>query len=400
MQITTALIKKFHKAKAGTFKRQDNLQIEVGTAKTKVIYLRFYWKQNGIQQRRQIAGLTIQSTPAQVKAADARYQHMRGNLLQGITPADEAASERRAKEWREREVGYRLTVEKLFEDYFDVKRPDREPAGFKADQQRYKNHIHPIIGRLIAEDVRRSELNKVVQRLVKAEKLTQAHYVARQLGTVWRWGFRHDPDKFPLNPEIAAGLESPKISSGERVATEKELIRIIKVGSPLSKALLYMGNRVADTQQMGWDDFDEDDKHWLEIPKEKYKGKKKAHRIYITSTVLGFIAEAQKIAPSDKWCFVGARGNCISKGSQYNQWQEIGLNKVRAKNEESTLKMQDVRRTFFSWIEEHYSYEIAGVVSGHVKPGIGRTYGKYEYKKQKVEIMKRWEQRLNALSKN
>ena len=96
---------------------------------------------------------------------------------------------------------------------------------------------------------------------------------------------------------------------------------------------------------------------------------------------------------------MGARGNCISKGSQYNQWQEIGLNKVRAKNEESTLKMQDVRRTFFSWIEEHYSYEIAGVVSGHVKPGIGRTYGKYEYKKEKEEIMKRWEQRLNALTK-
>ena len=210
MQITTALSKKFHRAKAGTFKRQDNLQIEVGTAKTKVIYLRFYWKQNGIQQRRQIAGLTIQSTPAQVKAADARYQQMRGNLLQGITPADTESSERKARVWREeREQRYRLTVDQLFEEFFEIKKPNREPAGLKADQQRYRNHIQPIIGRLIAEDVRRSELNKVVQRLVKAERLTQAGYIARMLRTVWLWGFRYDPDKYPLNPELAASLDYP-----------------------------------------------------------------------------------------------------------------------------------------------------------------------------------------------
>ena len=63
--------------------------------------------------------------------------------------------------------------------------------------------------------------------------------------------------------------------------------------------------------------------------------------------------------------------------------------------------MQDVRRTFFSWIEEEYDngYMLAGVVAGHVKPGMGRTYGKYEYRKEKEEIMKRWERHLNALSK-
>ena len=400
MKISTAQIKEYLKKKGGTAKRIQNLWIEVGTGNPKEIHFRFYWKQSGRRYYRHVASLGADTKPKQVKMADEKYQTMYANLRMGITPLDTEKSEAKAIKWKELEHGYRLTVEQLFEEYFEVKKANREPAGWIADQQRYRNHIHPIIGKVFAEDVRRSDLNKIIQRLVKAEKNTQAHYIARFLRAVWLWAFRYDPDKYPLNPELAASLDAPQISRGERVATKAELTRILQVGSPLSKALLYMGNRRMDTRQMGWDDFDEDDKNWLEIPKEKYKRKEKSHRIYITDTVLGLIAKAQEIAPSNTWCFVGARGNCISQGTQWKQWQEIELEELRPKNEEHSLRMQDVRRTFFSWIEEHYSYEIAGVVSGHVKPGIGRTYGKYEYKKQKVEIMKRWEQRLNALSKN
>ena len=399
MNISTALIKKSLKEKGGTAKRSQNLWIEVGTGNPKEIHFRFYWKQSRIRHYRRIASFGADAKPMQVKVADEKYQIMYANLRMGITPLDTEASERKRIEWKEREQGYRLTVEQLFDEYFEVTQPNREPAGWIADKQRYRNHIHPIIGKVFAEDVRRRDLNQIIQRLVKAEKLTQAHYIARFLRAVWLWGFRYDPDKYPLNPELAASLDAPQISRGERTATEAELIRIHQVGSPLSKALLYMGNRKMDTRQMEWNDFDEDDNHWLEIPKEKYKRKEKSHRIYITNTVLGLIAEAQEIAPSDRWCFVGDRGNCVSQGTQWNQWQEIELEDIKPRNEEHRLRMQDVRRTFFSYVEEHYTYEIAGVVSGHVKPGIGRTYGKYEYKREKVEIMKRWEQHLNSLAK-
>ena len=397
MKITAGMIKTYLRKRPGSVKHIDNLLIETGEGNPRFINLRFYWKRSGIKSHRNVGSLNLSSPPKQIREADTKYQAMYANLRMGITPSDTEASERKAIKWKELEHGYRLTVEQLFEEYFEVKKANREPAGWIADQQRYRNHIHPIIGKVFAEDVRRSDLNKIIQRLVKAEKNTQAHYIARFLRAVWLWAFRYDPDKYPLNPELAASLDAPQISRGERVATKAELTRILQVGSPLSKALLYMGNRRMDTRQMGWDDFDEDDKNWLEIPKEKYKRKEKSHRIYITDTVLGLIAKAQEIAPSNTWCFVGARGNCISQGTQWKQWQEIELEELRPKNEEHSLRMQDVRRTFFSWIEEHYSYEIAGVVSGHVKPGIGRTYGKYEYKKDKIKIMKRWEKYLNSL---
>ena len=398
MKISTGQIKEYLKKKGGTAKRIQNLWIEVGTGNPKEIHFRFYWKQSGRRHYRHVASFGATPKPKQVKMADEKYQTMYANLRMGITPSDTEASERKAIKWKELEHGYRLTVEQLFEEYFEVKKPNREPAGWIAERQKYRNHIHPIIGKVFAEDVRRSDLNKVVQRLVKAGKNTQAHMIARMLRTVWLWGFRYDPDKYPLNPELAASLDSPKISRGERVATKPELIRILQVGSPLSKAFLYMGNRPMDTRQMDWNNFDEDDKHWLEIPKEHYKTNK-AHRIYITDTVLGFIGEAQKIAPSDRWCFVGRFGDCLSKGSMYNQWTDLSLQDIIPKNEKQRLQMRDVRRTFFSWIEEEYDYMLAGVVSGHVKPGIGRTYGKYEYKKEKIKIMKHWERYLNALIK-
>ena len=392
-------MKEYLKKKGGTAKRIQNLWIEVGTGNPKEIHFRFYWKQSGRRHYRHVASFGATPKTKQVKMADEKYQTMYANLRMGITPSDTEASERKAIKWKELEHGYRLTVEQLFDAYFEVTQPNRDERGWIGDKGRYKNHIHPIIGRAYVEDVRRSDLNKVIQRLVKAEKLQQAHYIAKFLRRVWLWGFHYDQDRYPLNPEVASSLDSPPKSRGERTATEKELTRILKIGSPLCKSLLYMGNRPMDTRQMGWDDFDEDDKHWLEIPKEKYKRKQKSHRIYITNSVLRLINEYQKIKPSDKWCFPGYKGGCMLETSMWEQWQEIELDKVRAKSEESTLKMQDVRRTFFSWVEEHHSYEIAGVVSGHVKPGIGRTYGKYEYKTQKVEIMKGWERRLNALAK-
>jgi len=301
MNISTALIKRFLKKKGGTAERSQNLWIEVGTGKPKVIHFRFYWKRSGRQHYRHIASLGADTKPKQVKMADEKYQTMYATLRMGITPADTEKSERIAIEWRKREHRYQVTVEQLFDDHFQIKKSRVKPEGLKADQQRYRNHIHPIIGSLIAEEVRRADLNKVVQRLVEEDKNTQAGYIARMFNTVWLWAYRHDPDKYDLNPAIASSLDYPQATSGDRVATQAELIRILQVGSPLSKALLYMGNRKMDTRQMEWDDFDEDDKHWLEIPKEKYKTDK-SHRIYITNTVLRLIAEAQRIAPSNKWC--------------------------------------------------------------------------------------------------
>ena len=106
MNISTAQIKKCLKRKGGTAKRIQNLWIEVGTGNPKEIHFRFYWKQSGRRHYRHIASFGADAKPKQVKMADEKYQTMYANLRMGITPLDEEASERRAREEIEAELAH------------------------------------------------------------------------------------------------------------------------------------------------------------------------------------------------------------------------------------------------------------------------------------------------------
>ena len=165
-----------------------------------------------------------------------------------------------------------------------------------------------------------------------------------------------------------------------------------------------MGQRVADTLQMEWEDFDtaRDKKNWLEIPSHKYKTDR-VHRVYITKTVLNLIDEHQEryCSKADTtWCWSGykSKSKAHISGSQcYADWQTLKLDAVRKRSEPDNLQRRDIRRTFYTWIEKTFRYELAGATAGHKRIGIGRIYGRYEYENEKMEVMLAWEKYLKSL---
>ncbi|MDP6587270.1 MAG: hypothetical protein QF535_21655, partial [Anaerolineales bacterium] len=156
--------------------------------------------------------------------------------------------------------------------------------------------------------------------------------------------------------------------------------------------------RVEDTYQMAWEDFDTEDKNWLEIPEYKYKTGIN-HRVYITPTVFKLIAKHPRniTSSNQQWCWGGYKESHISSTWVWDRWKELNLEQVQRKSEPNNLQMRDIRRTFSTWIEKTFRYELVGAVAGHKKIGVGRIYGRYEYESEKQDVMLGWEEYLNTL---
>ena len=396
MKITAALVKKFlRKPKGSPPHCEDNLWIAVGQGKTKVIHFHFYWKRGNVVDKDKVATLGADSAPKAIRDADAKYQEMLSNLRQNLTPADIARSQRRAEEFRRRKSVIHPTVNSIFGEYFENHlKLSASARTYKADVGRFNNHIKPHIGSLIADDVSRVQLQALIDGMVKTIP-SQAYYVDEFIERVWKYAVRQGHQ---IDERVAAGLNRPDKPERNRVATEPEIRRILDRGSPIVQATLFMGQRVEDTYQMEWVDFDPENKNWLEIPEYKYKTGIN-HRVYITPTVFKLIAKHPRniTSSNQQWCWGGYKESHISSTWVWDRWQELKLEQVQRKSEPNNLQMRDIRRTFSTWIEKNYRYEMVGAVAGHKKIGVGRIYGRYEYETEKKDVMLAWEKYLNSL---
>jgi len=73
----------------------------------------------------------------------------------------------------------------------------------------------------------------------------------------------------------------------------------------------------------------------------------------------------------------------------------LKLDSVRKRSEPDNLQRRDIRRTFYTWIEKTFRYELAGATAGHKRIGIGRIYGRYE--DEKMDVMLAWGKYLKSL---
>ena len=386
MKPSVAYIQRFLKKPNGFKRTQDNLEIRVGSGKTKKLHIFFRWSQGSVRQEDKLGSVTQDTPRADIDLILKKYLELINYYNKGITPDDLRSADRKAEIDETAFQTGRATVAELFQTYFEVMLNDDSPYN-RTYIGCYNNHIKPHIGKRTAEDVTRQELQAVVLKVVQADKLTMAKQIASYLPRVWRWGYRHNPDKFPLNVEVANELDYSPVEPRTRVATDEEKRHILTDGVPVIKACLFMGQRVNETYRMEFRDFVNDPRdNWYDLPPEKHKGKtgrRRAKRIYLPNSVLQLIDEHQANAKrtSEQWIWPGYSGKHYSPAHIGRLWSYCEVNKVLRKGDKH-LNMRDLRRTLFTFIEEHFTYEIAGVVAGHAKPGIGKVYGMFEHQEE------------------
>jgi integrase len=249
----------------------------------------------------------------QMGLAEARTiaGEMTGKRRQGIDPilereAGEAAAKREA-EAVAREVAKaasRITVTALFDRWVavDLTR-HRDGGAYVKDQM--NRHVLPVIGTLIAEDVRKGHITEVTDKLLATGKERTAKVAFSQMRQMFR--FAVDRDILEIDP--TANIRKAKIggkdTERDRVLSEVEIRELSgKIAGarllPSTEAAVWLALstacRIGELLTARWDDLDLDSGVW-KMPLTKNG---KPHTVYLSQFSVTQFEEIKAAAEADQ----------------------------------------------------------------------------------------------------
>jgi len=351
--LSPAYIKKLLKQSPGTVVREANLYLEVGTGKKKVVHVRFYYKNPG-RKYRKLGTLDAESTAQHCKTIYADYIEMYTNWNRGISPDlidKQTEIERQHKEDELRRIDALKTVDEIWADYFEKHLEGKSSALTR--HYSYGKHIKNQIGSRPADQIPRQTLLELI-RNAGNHGYEAANTCSINLTCIGNYGF--DSGFLSNHKEWEKLPQQPKVRR-TRVATDRELARILKQGSPVVKASVFMGQRAWNHIKYEWEEIKD---KWITIPPHKFKSGRH-HQVFLTETVLDLFKEFnEQFDEGDKnfnsnWIFPGWHGKHISTTYCHRAWKAVEVDQVKRKSEPVTLQAKDLRRTCYTFIEQHHN---------------------------------------------
>lgn len=229
----------------------------------------------------------------------------------GIDPIEEkkavelaakASAEAAAREL-EKEAS-RITVAKLFERWaaVDLAR-HRDEGAYVKDQM--ARHVLPILGKLVAEDVRKGHITEVTDKLLEAGKDRTAKVAFSHMRQMFR--FAVDRDILEIDP--TASIRKAKIggkdTERDRVLPEAEIRELSgKIASarllPSTEAAVWLALstacRIGELLTARWDDLDLDSGVW-KMPLTKNG---KPHTVYLSQFSVAQFEGIKAVAEADQ----------------------------------------------------------------------------------------------------
>jgi integrase len=240
-------------------------------------------------------------------------ERLRIRLRDGVDPVLErdgalaaqrkAEAERKAREEAERS---RVTLDQLADEYF---------AG--TDQRdvyrmKYRLNLAPSLGKVIASEIRRSDIQRVVDAVNSRGANVEAHRVFELIRAMLRWGIPRDYVK----SEPWKGVTLPKGSEPrERVLTSAEVRWLWEAteqwhgdlnSQRIVRLALLLGQRSGEIAGMERKEVAADLMTWT-LPAKRTKNGE-AHSIPLPPLARTIIQEALAASPSRTHLFVGERG--------------------------------------------------------------------------------------------
>jgi integrase len=218
----------------------------IATGKEERIYYIRYRKNDKAYDEK--AGRQLSDAMTAAKAARIRGERIEGKQLPN--------KERREKKKRERETQV-WTISRLWEAYLETKPKTRS---FRVDDQRFKNHLEPILGEKKLEDIAPLDLDRIRVNLLK-EKAPQT--VKSIMALIKRLS------NFARNKRLCKGIDFkiilPKVTNTKtEFLTDEQLRNLLDAISqdlnpyagPIMLTALYTGMRKSEILRLEWRDID------------------------------------------------------------------------------------------------------------------------------------------------
>jgi integrase len=361
------------------------------------------------------AGLTIDEAKREAKKVV-------GDAQKGVDPVEDQRKQRRkAREERiKAETAITTTLKAICEDYLTreggMTRDEDGNARFAEDGKLrsapgrlavFERLLYPddIAGRQI-EDIKRSEINKLLDKVEDERGPHSAHQLLAFLSRLFTWyAARNDDFRSPIVRGM--GRVKPRERAGKRVLSDEEIRDVWKALDDGAKSLpscypayvrplLLTAVRRTEAARMAWpeikqahrDDYDGD--VWT-CPAARMKNKLD-HTVPLMPAVRALVGERPKDAKARPCVFSTVGGltpfSGYSKAKAALDRQIAKARKADAREPMQPWRLHDLRRTAKTLMARGgVRPDISERVLSHVIPGVEGVYDCYEYLKEKGDAL-------------
>lgn len=256
-------------------------------------------------------------------------------------------------------------------------------------------HVVPSIGDMPLADVRRSEVHRILDELVAKDRVGTAREVRKHLSRFFNWAV--DRELIQTNP-IYGLRRNDLLPDGEagRALADHELIAIWQAADELRypfgwlfQMLILTGQRRAEWAEAKRSELDAGFGS-LELSRERFKGRR-SHIVPLAAQASTLMQRLPVWASADYYLFSSQAGRVpVSGFSQAKKrLDELAETKLRELvGDPSTLlapyRVHDFRVTCETRLAQlGFGRDVRDAVLGHAKPGLQKTYNKYDYLDEK-----------------
>lgn len=279
-------------------------------------------------------------------------------------------------------------------------------VAWKNADRTLQNYVVPFLGKRPIESITRSDIHKLLDRIVADGKVGAAREVKKHLSTLFNWAINREICKH--NPVMNLTRKDLKPNENAGRALQDDEIKAIWVATerlgypfgPLYRLLLLTGQRKSEWSQARINELNIDE-GYLEIPRARYKGRRD-HIVPFSDATIDLLASLPEWGCENYYLFSTKAGRIPvgGFGQAKNRMDNFVIEELCIIRETKTVNLQPYRLHDFRVTCETrlanlgFNQEIRDRVLGHAAPGLQKTYNKYDYTIEKQEAMQAYAQHI------
>ncbi|MBJ7439584.1 MAG: integrase family protein [Sphingopyxis sp.] len=264
-------------------------------------------------------------------------------------------------------------------------------------------HLIPALGNKALPQIVRSDIVIAMDEIPK-EQIANRRNVFAVARRLFRWAVsRGDIQISPME-----GMETPKaVKPRDRWLSDSELPRIWNATrqthpcfGPIVRLLIATGQRREEVSGLTWAELDRKARMWT-LPGERTKN---GEPNYIPLNDLA-VAEFDKIAGGESWPKRG-RTFATSSGAAFSGFAKGKLKldsliECDGGNPITSWRLHDLRRTVATGFQRlGVRFEVTEAILNHVgasRAGVAGIYQRHDWKPEKIEALRMWNDHLEAI---
>lgn len=328
-----------------------------------------------------------------VSLANARQRRLEARELiaQGIDP-----QEHRNDKARQARYAAALTLTKVFEQWFDIKKTKVAAATSNSINRNFHNHVLPKLGHVALDKINAPETIEVLKPLAAKGSLETTDKIIGHINEVMT--FAVNTGIIHHNPllGIKAAFQTPKVTNMPSLKPEElpELIKTISYASIklttrcLLEWQLHTMVRPSEASSAEWSEIDFENKVW-KIKAERMKMKKE-HVVPLTHQALEILEIIKPHSINSKYIFPSDRDHRKPSNSQT---ANMALKRMGFAGRLVAHGMRSLASTTLN--EQGFNGDVIEAALAHVDSNeIRRAYNRADYLERRRSLMNWWSEHI------